>query len=76
MTGRDLIIYILTNNLEDQPVFLDKGFLNLLSESEAAVKTQVGTATIRAWFEMGLIDGVKVGDELYIVPSEKLTRKE
>lgn len=76
MTGRDLIIYILTNNLEDQPVFLDKGFLNLLSESEAAVKTQVGTATIRVWFEMGLIDGVKVGDELYIVPSEKLTRKE
>lgn len=76
MTGRDLIIYILTNNLEDQPVFLDKGFLNLLSESEAAVKMHVGTATIRVWFEMGLLDGVKVGDELYIVPSEKLTREE
>ena len=31
MTGRDLIIYILENELEDKPVVLDGGFLDLLT---------------------------------------------
>jgi excisionase family DNA binding protein len=69
MTGRDLIVYILTNNLEDEPVFLDKGFLNLISEVEAANRLNVGIATIRAWLELGAIKGVRVGDEIYILPS-------
>ena len=70
MTGRDLIIYILENHLEDEPVFLDKGFLNLLSEEDAAVKLNVGQATIKAWLELGMIKGVKVGESIYILPSQ------
>lgn len=69
MTGRDLIIYILSNNLENEPVFLDKGFLNLLSEHEAAIKHDVGIATIKAWLELGVLKGVKVGEAVYILPS-------
>ena len=69
MTGRDLIIYILSNNLENEPVFLDKGFLNLLSENEAAIKFDVGKATIRTWLELGMVKGVKVGEEIYILPN-------
>lgn len=76
MTGRDLIVYILSNHLEDEPVFLDKGFLNLLTADEAAVRMNVGPATIQVWFELGLLDGVMVGDELYILPSDKLNREE
>lgn len=69
MTGRDLIIYILENHLENEPVFLDKGFLNLLSEEDAAVKLNVGQATIKAWLELGMIKGVKVGESIYILPN-------
>lgn len=68
MTGRDLIIYILQNNLEDEPVFKDGIFLGLLTESEAATKFNVGVATIRCWFEMGMLNGIKIGDEIYIFP--------
>lgn len=69
MTGRDLIIYILTNNLEDEPVFMDKGFLNLMSEAEAAAKMEVGVATIRALVELGAIKGIRLGNEIYILPN-------
>lgn len=71
MTGRDLIIYILKNNLEDKPVFLDKGFLNLMTIRDAAVKFEVGIATVRTWFELGVIDGVMVGEDIYILPTAK-----
>ena len=68
MTGRDLIIYILQNGLENTPVN-DKGrFLNLLSVQEAAIKFNVGEATIRIWYQMKGIDGVMIGDTLYILP--------
>lgn len=69
MTGRDLIIYILTNNLEDEPVFLEKGFLNLITETEAAERLDVGIATIRTWRELGAIKGVQIGEEFYILPN-------
>ena len=69
MTGRDLIIYILKNNLEDKPVFEDGVLLGFLNESEAAVKFEVGVATIRVWYEAGLLEGVKINDAIYI-PAE------
>ena len=71
MTGRDLIIYILQNNLEDVPISFDGGFLNLLSEEEAAAKFGVGKATVRLWFKRGMIKGVKIGEEIYIYPDTK-----
>lgn len=69
MTGRDLIIYILKNNLEDEPVFENDVLLGFLNESEAAVKFEVGVATIRVWYEAGLLEGVKINDAIYI-PAE------
>ena len=66
LTGRELIIYILENHLEDEPVFDDGLFLGFMNEMEAAVKFEVGTATIRVWYERGLLKGVKLGDTLYI----------
>lgn len=71
MTGKDLIIYILSNNLEDEPVFIDKGFMNLISETKAANKFGVGLTTIKIWYELGMIEGVRVGDEIYILPNSE-----
>ena len=33
---------------------------------EAALKFNVGFATIRLWHELGIISGFKIGEELYI----------
>ena len=67
MTGRDLILYILKNNLEDEQVFDRNGkFIGFMTMYEAAVKFEVGIATVRAWADMHWIDSVKVGDEIYI----------
>jgi hypothetical protein len=66
MTGRDLILYILMNNLEDEPVFEEGKFIGFVTDVEAAEKLGVGTATIRVWINQGLLDGVRINDNLYI----------
>ena len=66
MTGKDLIVYILVNDLEDVPVYENGRFMGFMTDSEAAEKFEVGTATIRAWIEQGLLYGVKIGDTMYI----------
>lgn len=66
MTGRDLIIYILSNNLENEPIFKDGKVLGFMTEVEAASKFNVGIATIKVWCECDIIDHVKIGNILYI----------
>lgn len=65
MTGRDLIIYILQNNLEDEVVLKDGVFVGFMDENEAAVKFDVGIWTIRAWYMIGSLKGYRVGNKLY-----------
>lgn len=71
MTGKDLIIYILQNNLEDMSVSIDGGFLGFLNTKQAAVKFNVGEATVRIWYQLKAIDGIMIGNELYILPDSK-----
>lgn len=66
MTGRDLIIYILSNGLEDEPIYKDGKILGFMSEEEAAAKFEVGIATLRVWNAQGSLHGVRIGDRLYI----------
>lgn len=68
MTGKELIIYILQNNLEDEPVFKDGKFMGLLTCEEAAVKFGVGSATIRTWYGVGMLDGITIDERIYIFP--------
>ena len=75
MTGRDLIIYILQNNLEDEVVIQDGIFVWLMSEEEAAVKFEVGVAQIKAWYICGMLDGTKIGDRLYFLRNVRDPRK-
>lgn len=66
MTGRDLIIYILANDLENEPIIKDGTFLGFITAKQAAVKFSVGEATIKVWVGLDMLDGVTIGDELYI----------
>jgi hypothetical protein len=66
MTGRDLVLYILQNRLEDEPVFEDGIFLGFMNEMEAAVKFNVGTSTIRAWVYREMLPAIRIGSVLYI----------
>ena len=67
MTGKELILYILQNNLEDEIVIKDGMFVWLMNEEEAAVKFGVGIATIKAWYICGMLSGTKIGDQLYFL---------
>lgn len=68
MVGRDLIIYILENKLEDKRVFENGAFLGFISPNEFASKMGVGTATVFTWIFRGQVDYVKIGD-LYLIPA-------
>lgn len=73
MTGRDLIIYILSNSLEDKPVFENGKLLGFMTPEEAATRFEVGAATIYIWAELGMIEHVLIADQLYIPMNAKLT---
>ena len=66
MTGRELIIYILENKLEDEPILINSKILGFLSIEEAALKYNVGPETVRIWIELNMIPGIKLGDQFYI----------
>ena len=66
MTCKDLIAYILANNLENEPVFKDGKFVGFITAGEAAAKMNVGVATICVWVAQNRLDGILLGDRLYI----------
>lgn len=66
MTGRELIIYILQNNLEDEVV------IDTESVEEVALYYGVGISTVKAWYEMGRIDGIKINDTLYLFRTPRI----
>lgn len=66
MTGRDLIVYILSNRLEDKPVFDNGTFIGFVTASEVAKKLNVGLATVHVWVHQKQLDGIIIGNTLYI----------
>lgn len=66
MTGRELIIHILLNGLEDEPVFKNGKLIGFITIGEAAAKKNIGVATIATWISMGLVDCALIGDTLYV----------
>ena len=75
MTGRELIIYILANGLEDEPIYEDGKILGFITASEAAEKFNVGLATIKVWVNEGTLDGIRIGEELYIPANADLKER-
>ena len=72
MTGRDLIVYILENKLENEQVFKDGRLLGFYTAAEFASKWDVGEETVRMWVNLGYVDAVIVYDELYIPRNAKI----
>lgn len=66
MTGKDLIIYILQNNLTDKPVYENGRLLGFMTIEEAAVKFEVGQATVLAWITLNKINAIRIGEALFI----------
>lgn len=58
MTGRELIIYILENHLEEEEIFKDDKITGLLTLSEAAERYEVGRETVYSWIKLGYLDSV------------------
>lgn len=76
MTGRDLIVYILKNHLEDELIFENGTFIGLMNENQMANKFGVGAATIRVWYFQGKIDGYLIGDSIFFPTDTKDPREE
>ena len=66
MTCRDLIVYILTNGLEDEPVFKDGKFVGFMTKEEVAIQLNTGTATVEALVSRDMLEGIQIGDTVYI----------
>ena len=73
MTGRDLIIYISENHLEDEELFKDGKIPGLLTYEEAAIKFAVGKETIIAWVKLGYLKSFKIYGRSYISETEEPT---
>ena len=71
MTGRELILYILSHGLEEEPVYKDGKFIGFMTAGEAAVKMNVGIMTIHVWVSQKKLDGFMFGDMLYIPADAK-----
>lgn len=72
MTGKDLIVYILMNGLEDEQVVDENGvIIGFMTIEDAAVKYEVGVSTVRVWINEGLIKGIKLAENILIPITEK-----
>jgi hypothetical protein len=66
MTGKELIIFILRNDLENEVVLEGGDFVGFMSKEKAAAKFQVGVSTIEMWHNLGMIKGIMIDGSLYI----------
>lgn len=69
MTGRELIIYILENGLEDKEVFGGEASFESVfyTADEAAILWGCGSATVKALIEMRRVKGFKIGDCYFVL---------
>lgn len=66
MTGKELIVYILQNDLEDEEIFKDGVFIGFMTVEQAAEKFEVGMSTIYAWVFLGDLPSIHTGGKVYI----------
>lgn len=76
MTGKDLILYILENDLENEQVFKDGVFIGFMSDEDAAAKFNVGVETIQVWLYLGIIKGAIVNHRAFVFANTPDPREE
>lgn len=74
MTGRELIIYILSNNLEDELVIKDGRLVGFMSVDDVAVAIGTGPASIKALLTMGEVEGYQLGNSLFLPKDVKIMK--
>lgn len=66
LTAKEWIVYILQNELEDEPMFKDGKLLGFMTIVEAAAKFDVGIATVRVWINEEKLPAFQLGNETFI----------
>lgn len=76
MTCRELIMYIIANELENELVFDHGRFVGFMTVDEAAVKLDIGVAAVCALVEEQMLDHISVGRTLFIPANFKVERNQ
>lgn len=71
MTGRELIMYILENHLEDEEIYKDGKLVGLMTLHEAAEKWNTGVNTVYTWVTLNKIKYVRINNVIYIPTNTK-----
>lgn len=75
MTGKELIIYILENNLEDVELlpkeYVTKKLPDKVSIEEVAAMSNLGTETINVWCDLGYLDKIEYQGRKYVIRNGK-----
>ena len=66
MTCKDLVIYIVNNDLLDKPVFDGETFVGFITESDATEELKVGLASLNVLIDIYDIECINVGDTRFI----------
>lgn len=66
MTGRDLILYILENGLEDEPVVKDGRLIGFMNVPDVAAAMEVSYPTVLVWVNQGMLDSVEFNKKINI----------
>lgn len=69
MNGRELIIFILENGLENEDISSEKFLSCMYTIESVAVTFNVGVATVEAWLANGCLEGIESNNKIYIFPS-------
>lgn len=76
MTGREFIIYILQNNLEDMQIIGNGRVLGFMTAEEAAIRFDVTENTIIVWCFSNMIDYVTLNGTILIPVNAEVKKKQ
>lgn len=77
MTGRDLIVYILTNHLENVEIRNGKLMVSgndFMKDEQVASILGVGMATIKVWYENDYFEGAWREEGVIYIPKDEVIR--
>jgi len=70
MTGRELMIFILENHLEDVELLRDEqtivDILDLVTVDKKAAECGVGPVTVETWIRTGCMSGIEINGVKYV----------
>lgn len=75
MTGKELIMYILQNDLEDKLIFENDNFLDFMTVDKAAEKYNVGSSTVFTWVKLKVLPSITINGTFYIPKNAEDPRK-